>query len=349
MITKNKSKVLPKVERLKLMNMLLKKSQESLLLAIELYNKPTISLNVEGFVIFICNAWELLLKAYLLKNGESIYYSKSKNRNRSYSLDHLIKKVMTNSNDVARINLEIVSGIRNFATHLIIPEYASKFNEVFLSCVRNYSNKLFKWFEIKINDKFDTDFLTIHIPSSKKSIDILGKYGKTVYQQYYDTTTFVSKTLLEKSNEKGIVPEELALSYEIVFKRVNDIENADMTMYNAKKEDSVKTVTVEKLKDVSKTHPLSTKNIVSQVNEQLLSRGIGFTPYTINQNTKFTTDTFGLFVREYKVKDNVEFSYKHTIGKQTSYTYSLKLVECIVNEIVNNPDLFVTIKSKLQK
>ena len=61
------------------------------------------------------------------------------------------------------------------------------------------------------------------------------------------------------------------------------------------------------------------------------------------------TSEVGEYKLEYKVKDNVEFSYKHTIGNQTSYTYSLKLVECIVNEIVNNPDLFVTIKSKLQK
>ncbi len=43
------------------------KSIEAFLLAIEIFNKPTIQYRVEGFGFFICNAWELMLKAYLIK------------------------------------------------------------------------------------------------------------------------------------------------------------------------------------------------------------------------------------------------------------------------------------------
>lgn len=336
-----------KSEQTKLMNMLLKKSQESFLLAIELYNKPTISLNVEGFVIFICNAWELLMKAYLLSNNESIYYKKSGSSNRSYSLDNLIKKVMTNSNDSTRINLEIVSGIRNFATHLIIPEYASTFNEMFLSCVRNYSNKIFKWFGININDRFDNDFLVIHIPSSKKNVDIQGKYGRTVYQKYYDTTTFVSKTLLEKTKDNGVVPEELALSYEITFKKVNDSENANMTMYNAKNEESVKTVTVVKTQNANITHPLKTSAVIDEVNLRLETTGVSFTPYTQTRNTRFTSDSFKLICRGKNIKKIGEFSYLHEFNNQ--YTYSYKLVEYIIDCIQNDPDVFIKIKEQIKK
>ena len=52
------------------------KSQEAFIVAIELYNKPTIKYRVEGFSFFICNAWELMLKAYLIKikGNASIYY-----------------------------------------------------------------------------------------------------------------------------------------------------------------------------------------------------------------------------------------------------------------------------------
>ena len=45
---------------------LLEKSQEAFIMAIEIYNKPTLKYRVEGFSFFICNAWELLLKAYLI-------------------------------------------------------------------------------------------------------------------------------------------------------------------------------------------------------------------------------------------------------------------------------------------
>ena len=55
---------------------MLEKSQEAFLLAIEIYNKPTIKYRLEGFSFFICNSWELLLKAYLIREygQHSIYY-----------------------------------------------------------------------------------------------------------------------------------------------------------------------------------------------------------------------------------------------------------------------------------
>ncbi len=43
-------------------------------MAIEIYNKPTINYRLEGFTFFICNAWELLLKAKILNDGNSIYF-----------------------------------------------------------------------------------------------------------------------------------------------------------------------------------------------------------------------------------------------------------------------------------
>lgn len=51
---------------------LVEKSKEAFCMAIELYNKPTIKYRVEGFALFICNAWELMLKAHMIKTmGEN--------------------------------------------------------------------------------------------------------------------------------------------------------------------------------------------------------------------------------------------------------------------------------------
>ena len=51
---------------------LIEKSKEAFCLAIELYNKPMIKYRVEGFSHFICNAWELMLKAHMIKTfGEN--------------------------------------------------------------------------------------------------------------------------------------------------------------------------------------------------------------------------------------------------------------------------------------
>lgn len=64
---------------------LLEKSKEAFLLAIELYNKPTIKYRIEDFSLFICNAWELMLKAHMInKFGESsIYYKDNPDRTKT--------------------------------------------------------------------------------------------------------------------------------------------------------------------------------------------------------------------------------------------------------------------------
>lgn len=85
--------------REELINKMLEKSQEAFLLAIEIYNKPTIKYRLEGFAFFICNAWELLLKSYIIKNNDmdSIYYKNKPER--TIALTDCIKKIFTNEKD----------------------------------------------------------------------------------------------------------------------------------------------------------------------------------------------------------------------------------------------------------
>ena len=71
------------------------KSQEAFILAIELYNRPTIQYRVEGRAFFLCNAWELLLKAFLIqRNGERSIYCPEK-RDRTLSLEDCAKRVFS--------------------------------------------------------------------------------------------------------------------------------------------------------------------------------------------------------------------------------------------------------------
>ena len=67
---------------MKIEDKLLEKSKEAFLLSIENFNKPTIVYRLECFAYLICNAWELMLKAHLIKTkgNSSIYYKNNKNR-----------------------------------------------------------------------------------------------------------------------------------------------------------------------------------------------------------------------------------------------------------------------------
>lgn len=77
----------------KLEDKLVDKSIEAFIMGLEIYNKPTIKYRIEGFSFFIVNAWELMLKATLLKRGESIYYSDKPDR--TLSVENVIRKIYT--------------------------------------------------------------------------------------------------------------------------------------------------------------------------------------------------------------------------------------------------------------
>ena len=106
-----------------LMVKLIDKAKEAFLMAIEVYNKPSIRYRVEGFSFFICNAWELMLKARIIQtSGESAIYYKD-NPNRTITLENCIRLVFTNEHAPIRKNLEKIVELRNTSTHFIMEEY----------------------------------------------------------------------------------------------------------------------------------------------------------------------------------------------------------------------------------
>lgn len=119
---------------------MINKSKEAFALAIEIYNKPTIKYRVEGFAFFICNAWELMLKSYLLKQGKTIYYRDKPDR--TISLSECIKIIFTNNKDPLRLNLEKIIELRDTSTHFITEEYEMVYIPLFQSCILNFNEKM---------------------------------------------------------------------------------------------------------------------------------------------------------------------------------------------------------------
>lgn len=140
------SKIQPKKSKtdsneLQVYETLLEKSQEAFTLALELYNRPTIKYRVEAFSFFICNAWELMLKAHLISlNGfNSIFYRD--NPSRTIALSDAIKRVFTDKREPLRMNLEKIISLRDTSTHFVTVEYEQLYAELFQSAVFNYVNK----------------------------------------------------------------------------------------------------------------------------------------------------------------------------------------------------------------
>ena len=135
----------------KLERNLTESSIEAFILGLEVINKLSVSYRLESFVFLFCNAWELLLKAKLLKEKRKIFYPKKRNQpRRSLSLDDCLNRVFTTTDDPVKLNIWEIKQLRDNATHLIIPLIPSDVMALFQAGVINYTKKLNEWLGIDI-------------------------------------------------------------------------------------------------------------------------------------------------------------------------------------------------------
>ena len=142
---------------------LIDKAKEAFILAIEIYNKPSIKYRLEGFSFFICNAWELMLKAHMINmfGGEAIYYSDKPNR--TISLERCVQKIFTNEKAPLRKNLEKVIELRNTSTHFITEEYEAVYVPILQSCVFNFVDKMMEFHKEDMTLIIPENFITLSV------------------------------------------------------------------------------------------------------------------------------------------------------------------------------------------
>ncbi|GAB4474450.1 MAG: hypothetical protein OHK0037_35320 [Elainellaceae cyanobacterium] len=123
---------------------LIRKSRDNMLLALELYNRPSLENRMDCFVLCFCIAWEQLLKSILIESkGEESIFRKSRNSGgirETISLRECLSEIY-DANNLVRKNIERIVFYRDQAVHLLIPELQSIMSRVFQSGVLNYSTK----------------------------------------------------------------------------------------------------------------------------------------------------------------------------------------------------------------
>lgn len=315
-----------------LISKLLEKSQEAFILSIEIYNKPTIKYRVEGFSFFICNAWELLLKAYLLSKNESIYYGD--NNARTLSIEGCIRKVLTNSHDPARQNLEKIIQLRNISTHYITEEYEAFYIPLFQSCVLNYTNKLIAYFDIDITDKLGANFLTLSVKLSDiQSSEIKARYPKEISDKLLHTKEDIDSSLPSDGN----------LNYAIKVVHdwavVKQPKHATAT-FSIAKDAEQSTYIMKQQVDPQKQYPFRQKQCLKFINQWIEKNTIRFispnTPDTIP--SRFNSNHFELFCKFYNIKNNPDYTYAYTLNSTPNYSYSKRLLDFIKEEIKKDPE-----------
>lgn len=331
------------MEKENLPKRLIDKSIEAFIMGIEIYNKPTIKYRAEGFSFFICNAWELLIKAYLIDNhGEqSVYFND--NPNRTISLSDAIKLVFTNKHDPLRLNLEQIIQLRNTSTHFITDDYEKIYAPLFQASVINYDTKLKEFYDIDITDFIASNFLTLSLNIEDRSDDeIRAKYSKVMAERLIKEKKKINNEI-QTEGPSFSIPVQTKL---IITKNPKD---ADLSVNISSTSDNNVTL-IHDVKDPNNIYIYTQNKVISLVNKRLKKKSIVLNKQKKSgekYTDKFTSRDFQLFVKFYDLKHNSKYCYHYEIGNR--FGYSIKVVELITREIIKNPSIIPHIKEELLK
>ncbi len=312
----------------KLKNKFIEKSIEAFILGLEIYNKPTIKYRIEGFSFFICNAWELMLKAELLNRQIPIYYKD--NESRTLSLENVVKKIYSDSNTRIRLNLEKIIELRNISTHYITEDYELKYAPLFQACVINFTNELLRFHNQDITQHIAQNFLTIsasYEPLSNEEIRI--KYPAEIAEKFIQQANEIDILSNEYNSDKFSIGIKQNL---FITKKKKE---ANFTVAICKESEN-KVAIIKDPKDPSQTHKYSYANVITVVEARLKKQNI-----KLNYKKSFNQYVLNLIIDFYKIKDEPKYAYCHKIGNSTHYTYSEQFIEFVLIEIKKDPYNFV--------
>ncbi len=320
---------------------LVDKAKEAFVMAIEIYNKPSINYRLEGFSFFICNAWELMLKAHMInKFGEnSIYYPDKPNR--TISLENCVQKIFTNEKAPLRKNLEKVIELRNTSTHFITEEYEAVYIPLLQACVFNFVDKMMDFHEVDMTRVIPENFITLSVRlKSLNETEIRGKYTEQVAERLITVQQTLEPMIDENNNA-------FAIRVEHYYYQTRD-KNQATEFYHIEKEAADGVRILKELKDPNDTHKYNAKSCIKEINKRLQKEGIKL--MFNGAEVEINMYHFNNFTKYFAMKENEKMCFTYLISTQPQYSYSQQAIDFIFEEIKKAPSTILDdLKKKITK
>lgn len=295
------------------------------MLAIELYNRPTIRYHAEGCCFFLCNAWELMIKAHIIKRdgGQAVYYPGS---DRTLSLSDCLKRVFTNENDPLRRNMDVVMEFRNTSTHFVTDEYELIYGPVLQHAVHDYEEKLRELHGIEISDRIPENYLALTVRRDILDLDaIRARYPREVVEKMLQLGSSVAAS---RSGAQGITyATELRLTKK---------KGEGFPVRIANEADAAVSI-VKSLTDPADKYTYRTKSAVSFIRRKLAKEGV--TLIVKGEPREFNNFHFKVFADFYNMKGDERYSYDLSLGGENpSWCYSQQAIDLMLQEINRDPE-----------
>jgi len=231
----------------KLVNELIKNSQEALVCAIELHNKPRISYRYETVTILVINAWELLLKAYIVKNiGKDKIFEKDGEHTIGIisSIDEVTSLLGKEFDSIGK-NLKTIIEYRNKVIHFNNINIDSLLFGILSKCIDKYIMFLQKNFIFEESFLKDSYVLPLVFSIQKSPLEIIESI-KNDPKENMKLKEFITNLIQRIQNCD--VSDGILYDIDVNLQSVKKIDNSDIIVaIDGRSPISVKTTKTVKL------------------------------------------------------------------------------------------------------
>lgn len=205
---------------------LLSNSKAAIIGAIELHNKPIFPYRYEVTIILTINAWELALKAYILKYKPEIkVFSEDWSKEFLNSLG-LVGSELGKDFMVQKEGIEVLYSYRCKSIHF----YTDGIELILYSLLRPnilyFSDFLLKYFEIDLADEINLIILPIGFKRLLSPVDFISKKlteGNDQVKEFIRSIVISAEKLKNNGFEDGLI-----CNYNLNIESVTRIKNADI-------------------------------------------------------------------------------------------------------------------------
>lgn len=293
---------------------LLGNAQAAMIAAIEIYNKPVFKYRDECVVILLLNAWELLLKALLSKNGDSVFYKKRRKeayRTLSWS-DAFTKSEKYFPPSIAPLpvkkNLDLLGTYRDNSVHFYNEkEFGALLYALAQTSIKNFRDLLDAKLSIKLEEQVNWQLLPIGI---RPPVDLVAYLtGRSAKEKSAAVRQYLSEFARAVEEVRAVDQDSgrLLTIFNVKLESVKKIGEADAVVGVQKGGDSASgPLAIIRTQDPNITHPLKQRGVVDKID----------TLY----GKKFTTHTFQAIAWKHGLKDNSQYCWKASDGNLVKYS-----------------------------
>ncbi|MFS1870094.1 DUF3644 domain-containing protein [Vibrio lentus] len=249
---------------------LLKKSKDNMMLALELYNRPSLENKLDGFVMMYSTAWEQLLKAMIIERyGEEAVFEKTNRQGikKTISLRQCLDKLFK-ENDKVRKNIARIADWRDGAVHLLMPELQGLASRIFQSGVLNYSSKFQEFTDVPFMQSQHAGMISLVGDFKMPPEPVL----RSLYGKAAQDMLALAKTVQDEIETEDDIEFAIPINVSLVYARDEKDSQIILAAANGKTQDLEelkKALIVEKQVDPEKTHTFTQKTAIDVINKTL--------------------------------------------------------------------------------